>query len=100
MIVIDTNDGEPTNPVRAPGGKKAAHVLSDRPGEPGTKELLDFGRRIGLKRSWLQAEGSPKEHFDVWGTKLKAALNAGAEEVGMQGMVDVIQKKREAYAEG
>lgn len=97
MIIIDTKDGEPTNPVRTPGGHKAAHVLSDRPGKAGTKELRDFAVKIGLLQKHIQDQGTCREHLDVWGSKLEAALDAGAEEVGMDGMVDVIQKKREAY---
>jgi len=97
MIVIDTKDGEPTNPVRTPGGHKAAHVLSDRLGKAGSMELIDFASKIGLLQKHIQEPGTPREHLDVWGSKLDAALEAGAEEVGMGGMVEVIQKKRETY---
>jgi hypothetical protein len=97
MIVIDTKDGEPTNPVRTAGGHQAAHVLSDKPGEAGSRELINFAAEIGLLQRHVQEPGTPREHLDVWGTKLDAALEAGAEEVGMRGVVDVMQKKREPH---
>jgi hypothetical protein len=96
MIVIDTKDGDPKNPVRTSGGHKAAHILSDRPGKAGSKELIDFAKTIGLLQRHIQDPGTPREHLDVWGSKLDAALDARAEEVGMKGIVQVIKKKREA----
>jgi len=96
MIVIDTKDGQPTNPVRFSRRYKAAHVLSDLLGPPGTRELIAFTDKIGLLQRHIQEPGTPKEHLDVWGSKLDAALDAGAEEVGMRGVVEIIQKKREA----
>lgn len=99
MIIIDTEDGDPTNPVRTPGGHKAAHVLSTRPGKAGSEELIDFASEIGLLQKHVQNPGTPREHLDVWGSKLQAALDAGAKEVGMEGMVEVIQKKRDAQSE-
>ena len=96
MIVIDTKDGNPTNPVRTPAGYKAAHVLSDRPGKAGSRELVDFAATIGLLKRHIQDPETPREHLDVWGRKLNAALEAGAEEVGMRGIAEVIEKKGEA----
>lgn len=96
MIIIDTNDGKPTNPVRTSGGYRAAHVLSDRPGKAGRKELAAFATTIGLLQRHIQDPGTPREHLDVWGGKLDAALDAGAEEVGMRGIAEVIEEKRDA----
>ena len=90
MICIDTKDGQTQHAF----GKEAAHLVSDVPGQKGTEELLDFARQIGCRGSWIQFRGQPKEHFDVWGTKLKAALRSGAEEVGAEGLVKIIQSKR------
>lgn len=95
MIIIDTKDGRPTNPVRTPGGYRAAHVLSDQPGTAGRRELVAFATTIGLLRRHIQDPGTPREHLDVWGRKLDAALDAGAEEVGMRGIAEVIEEKRE-----
>lgn len=45
-------------------------------GADSKEELLNFGRRIGLRATWLQRR--PIVHFDVTASKLKAARAAGA----------------------
>lgn len=96
MICIDTKNGEAQFHT-GPGKGKTAHLMSDLPGEEGTKELLQFGKQIGLHPQWIQHKGEPKEHFDVWASKIDAALENGAKEVGLKGTVEIMQKKREAY---
>lgn len=93
MICIDTIDGEAKNMTGAP----TAHLFSDEPGREGQDELLSFAREIGLHPQWIQHAGMPREHFDVWGSKIDAALENGAEEVGPRGMVEIIQEKRETH---
>lgn len=103
MICIDTKDGKPTNPVRTDSGHKAAHVFSDIPGPEGTKELLEWGRKLNLPPFWLQKEKTEYEHFDVWGAKLSRAVELADREVGMRGMVEILQDKRnseEGYNNG
>lgn len=57
---------------------RTAHLISDIPGQPGTDELLDFARRLGLKAEWLQKAGTHHEHFDLMGVKCDAAQRMGA----------------------
>ncbi|MGN7187027.1 DUF4031 domain-containing protein [Microbacterium enclense] len=45
-------------------------------------ELDAMADRIGLRRHWIQHPGTPKEHYDVTEPKRKAAVIAGAREVG------------------
>lgn len=92
MICIDTHGGTSHHVTE----RDAAHLVSDRPGREGTEELIRFGRRIGLRVRWIQFRGQPKEHFDVFGPQIQRALDAGAKEVGMHGITEIIQRKREA----
>jgi len=59
-------------------GKRWSHLYAES-----LAELLAFGDRIGLKRSWLQnptgESGLP--HFDVTGVMRERAVEAGAIEV-------------------
>lgn len=43
------------------------------------EELLAFGRRIGLNRSWFQAGRVP--HYDVTRPRVQKAIGAGAVQV-------------------
>lgn len=46
-----------------------------------TAELLAFGERLGLSRSWLRQGDSPLEHFDVTAGKRRLAIALGAVEI-------------------
>lgn len=47
-----------------------------------TREELDaMADAIGLKRSWIQHEGTPIEHYDVTMTKRALAVQHGAVEI-------------------
>lgn len=49
------------------------HMFAD------TREELDaMARRIGLKPTWIQYPGTPKEHYDVTEPRRAAAIAAGA----------------------
>ncbi len=55
-------------------GKRWCHLYADT-----LAELLEFADGIALKRSWLQnGDGHGLPHFDVTGSKLDAAVMAGA----------------------
>ena len=41
-------------------------------------ELHAFAARIGLRRSWFQAKGWPRDHYDVTDSKRQEAIAAGA----------------------
>jgi hypothetical protein len=44
-------------------------------------ELHEFAASIGLKKSWFQAKGWPRDHYDVTESKRLEAIAAGAEAV-------------------
>lgn len=55
-----------------------SHLMSDLPGEAGTKELLAFAHKLGLRPGWIQHMGRTTEHFDVTDPKRLQALRLGA----------------------
>lgn len=50
-----------------------SHMFADS-----SEELHDFAVKLGLKTSWLQNEGTWKEHYDVTDTTRREALKNGA----------------------
>lgn len=42
------------------------------------EELMHFARMLGLNPSWIQHEGTHREHFDVVDSKRAGALELGA----------------------
>ena len=48
-------------------------------------ELHQFAKSIGLKREWFQDHRHP--HYDLKGSKRRAAIDAGAKLVGVRAMV-------------
>lgn len=57
---------------------RTAHMLSTLHGAEGTAELVAFALRIGMRREWIQYEGTHQEHFDLMGVKCDEAQQAGA----------------------
>jgi len=56
-------------------------------------ELHVLARKIGLKREWFQdRDGFP--HYDVTKQKRKAAVEAGAMEIDIKGLVELRKKAR------
>jgi hypothetical protein len=87
----------PPMPVTFRHFRQFTHMSSDLLGEEGTRELLAFGRRIGLRESWLQSRGTEKEHFDVFDGKIEQARQAGAVEVDKHEFVRrILKAKRQA----
>ena len=41
-------------------------------------ELHEFAQRIGLRPSWFQDKGWPRDHYDVTESKRQEAITAGA----------------------
>ncbi len=66
---------------------RSCHLFSDE----SVEELLAFGRRIGLKDSWLMVGSGrhPVPHFDLVVSKRHAAVSAGAEELDRRRTVEV-----------
>lgn len=50
-----------------------SHLMADT-----REELDDFARRLGLRPSWIQHPGTPKEHYDVTDPVRVKALALGA----------------------
>jgi hypothetical protein len=66
------------------------HLMAD-----GNAELVAFAVRIGLRRNWIQREGSPFEHFDVTAGKRWQSVRLGAVEIDSHEAVALIVAKRE-----
>ena len=92
MIVFDT-----PRPVNFRRFKMTSHCASTLPGAMGTTELLAFGYVIGLRSGWLQNEGTPTEHFDLFDGKIEAARRTSATEITPREFIaQVVRPKREA----
>lgn len=67
-------------------------------------ELHELAARIGMKRSWFQAKGWPRDHYDVTDFKRADAIRAGAVPVTWREAgkwrTEAIQRRREAEAAG
>lgn len=70
---------------------KWCHLMADT-----TDELVAFAVSIGLRPSWIQYRGTPKEHFDVTSGKRWQAVRNGAVEIhyGREG-VALMRAKRD-----
>ena len=68
---------------------KWCHMTADT-----TEELVTFAKRIGLRPSWIQKEGTPYEHFDVTMPKRRAAVKAGAIEITWREGVYQVEAKQ------
>ncbi|GAA4033157.1 hypothetical protein GCM10023063_15730 [Arthrobacter methylotrophus] len=53
-----------------------SHMFADS-----TEELVAFAMSLGLRASWIQYPGTPKEHFDVTEPKRRLAVAKGAVEI-------------------
>ena len=63
------------------------HLVSDE----NLAELHRFARKIGLKRIWYQHHRR-HPHYDIWGSKVKKALDAGAVEVTKRDIIKRVCK--------
>ncbi|WP_417519256.1 hypothetical protein [Minwuia sp.] len=62
-------------PRRLPDGRLTAHLLSDKVGDAGYRELLPVAVSLGCLPVFLQYHGTYKEHFDLMGPRrVHAAL--------------------------
>ena len=65
-------------------------------------ELHELAARIGMSRSWFQAKGWPRDHYDVTDSKRAEAIRAGAVEVSWReaGMwrIEAIDRRRAVEA--
>ena len=74
--------------------KQCSHMCSDLPGIEGSRELMAFARKIGMRPEWIQKPGTHHEHFDIFGDRRKRALAAGCVEVDRRRIVAVWRAKR------
>jgi len=58
-------------------------------------EMHAFAAKIGLRKSWFQAKGWPRDHYDVTDSKRQAAIEAGAVEIPWR---DAARMRTEAIA--
>ncbi|MGH2514995.1 MAG: hypothetical protein ACRDHP_05005 [Ktedonobacterales bacterium] len=59
-------------------GDRMYHVLSDLPGQEGSRELRAFVVHYGLRPEWVQYAGTYREHFDAREPEGLAMLRDGA----------------------
>jgi hypothetical protein len=80
------------------GGRpfRAAHAISDIAGPGGHAELVDFARRIGMRRNWLRAVGTMFECVECANEAIEAAYELGARRVTCDGLLAAIYRKKGA----
>jgi hypothetical protein len=68
---------------------KMCHMIADT-----SQELIQMADKIGVKRKWIQKEGTYQEHFDICTSKRLLALENGAVEITMRELaIKTINKK-------
>lgn len=65
------------------------HLITDDP----IDELHIFAEKIGLKRTWFQ--NHPRHpHYDIWGSKVRKAINNGAMFISSKELVRKLRKRK------
>lgn len=72
----------------------SSHMISTLAGAEGRRELVAFGRRIGMREAWLQKPGTYLEHFDVMNSRYQDAIREGALAVGLAKTGQLMVAKR------
>jgi nicotinamide mononucleotide adenylyltransferase len=73
---------------------KWSHLITDN---PNVEELHRFAATIGLRRSWFQTgKVAYRPHYDVTESKRDAAIAAGATEIDVREVRDVLARARSA----
>jgi hypothetical protein len=73
-------------PATVPNGSrlvtsKWSHLMCDTTGPEGTRELISFAVRLGMRPAWIQYRGTAKEHFDLTEGKRWQAIRLGAVQI-------------------
>jgi len=76
-----------------PNGDGWAHLVSDLPGTPGSRELRSFGESISILRR-VHREKSYAEHYDIRGDEITRAARAGAKTISRRVLGKILQKKK------
>lgn len=78
---------------------RTAHLVSDLADPIAARAELDaFAERLGLRRKWIQYPGQPKEHYDLFDSRIERAREAGAREVSQRELVERVVQPRRARA--
>ena len=81
--------------MQAPFGRmKMCHMVADS-----NAELLAMVDLIGVHRKWIQKAGTHKEHFDISLSKRALAVKAGAEQITMRDLWQIMKARREVEAD-
>ncbi len=86
-------------PMRVRSGRGSfsavwSHLIADTP-----EELEAFAQLLGLKKSWLQCEGTWKEHYDVTLATRHRAVEAGAVELTYRELTVRLMARRRSQLE-
>lgn len=73
-------------------GMKMCHMIADT-----TEELLAMVDAIGVKRKWLQCQGTANEHFDICFAKRVVAVTMGAVEINFREYAQRVQDRAAAH---
>ncbi|UCG39379.1 MAG: DUF4031 domain-containing protein [bacterium] len=76
-----------------PNGDGWAHLISNLEGNGGRRELVRFGRMIGLTRR-IHRMGCYGEHYDIRGSEIRRAAAAGALLVARREIALILRGKR------
>lgn len=76
-------------------GMLMCHMVADT-----TEELNEMADRIGVHRTYIQAPGTYKEHYDICLTKRKLAVKHGAKQISVRELGDLLVKKRNEMKPG
>ena len=74
MVYVDQIREYPHTKIRGCKHKKWCHLFADS-----KEELLEFGKKIGLKAEWFQGN-----HFDLTPKKRELAIQNGAVEMSVK----------------
>ncbi len=92
VYVDDMYDEEKYGKIGNFAGMKMSHLIADS-----KEELLEMVDKIGVRRKWIQSEGTPREHFDICLSKRTKAIKFGAIEISY---LDLAEKTRTRTYEG
>jgi hypothetical protein len=76
-------------PMGKYGRMKMSHMIADT-----HEELVDMAFRIGVKKRWIQHQGTPGEHFDVCMSARQAAINCGAVPITLRQCAAMSMRRR------
>lgn len=74
---------------RPKGTMLMCHMVADTP-----EELRIMASKIGIRASWIQFPGTPREHFDISLGRRNLAVKKGAVEITMMELGEFIRKRR------